>query len=94
MWDEMTFIRLLLATEEMQSQQRAENGVEEVVIGYFSDSDDAPAYIPEFDVGEFDGMVKETAIDDLPDDVRSVVLAEHHRLTTGEIKKTAEFSRG
>lgn len=91
----MTFLKLLLATEEMQSQQRTENGVEEIVIGYFSDPDDGVhAYVPEFDVNEFDGMVTASSIDDLPDSVRSVVLAEHHRLTTGEIKMTSEFERG
>ena len=90
----MTFVKLLLATEEMQAQQRAENGIEEIVIGYFSDPDDANVYVPEFDVSEFDGMITAGSIDDLPDGVRSVVLAEHHRLSTGEIKMTSEFERG
>ena len=91
----MSLMGLLLATEDMQSQQRAQNGVEEIVIGYFSDNDDlGPDELPEFDVSEFDGMITETSIDQLPKDIQAIIKAEHHRLTTGEIKKSSEFMNG
>jgi hypothetical protein len=94
-WDELTFAQLLLYCEQMQMQQRAEAGIREIVAGYVGHEDietteDLPTLAEV--TGGFDaGPVKAMPIEDLPDDVRSVLLAEQHRLKTGKTVKTEVF---
>lgn len=80
----------------MQSQQRAESGVKEIVLGYYGHDDEEilPEQTTSEVVGAFDGgPVKEMNIDDLPEDVRAIFLAEQHRLKTGECINSSEFRR-
>jgi hypothetical protein len=81
----------------MQMQQRAEAGIKEVILGYVGHEDDenTTADLPTISevVGGFDaGPVKVMTLEELPDDVRSVFLAEQHRLKTGETIKSKEFT--
>lgn len=92
----MTFAQLLLYTEDMQAQQRVENGVKEIILGYYGHEPDDN--VSELDktvaevVGEFDGgPIIQTSMDELPDDVRSIFLAEQHRMKTGELRNADEF---
>ena len=81
----------------MQAQQRAENGVEEIVVGYYSDLDNINTLDEhqDFDVTEFSdmNMMEATAVDALPADLQSVYLAEMHRMKTGEVRPTSEFEK-
>lgn len=80
----------------MQSQQRAENGVKEIVLGYYGhDTEELPAKQTVTEVvGGFDaGPVKQMNLDDLPEEVRSIFLAEQHRLETGEFIPSNVFRR-
>lgn len=81
----------------MQSQQRAENGVREVILGYYGD-DSKPQQSYDNDsiatvVGDFEGPVHATNLDDLPPDIRAILLAENHRKQTGETKPYTDFLR-
>jgi hypothetical protein len=96
-WNDITFAQLLLYTEEMQSQQRAENGVKEVIIGYYGEESEQPIELPSLQsaVSEFQdsgiGPMFDVSVEDLPDHVREVFLAEMHRMKTGEVRKATEF---
>ena len=70
----------------MQSQQRAENGVREVVIGYANgeETEDSLEDIDFEAVGEI-GQASEVQVAQLPEDVRDIYEAEMHRLRTGEL---------
>ncbi len=86
---------MLLAVEEAQTLQRAENGIEEIVIGYYSDPDtEDQDETQDLDVSQFSDLnMEETALDALPDDLKSVYLAEVHRMKTGEIRPASEFEQ-
>jgi len=80
----------------MQMQQRAEAGIKEVILGYVGHEDekDENTDLPTVSevVGGFDaGPVRAMNMEDLPEDVRSVLLAEQHRLKTGKTLKTEVF---
>lgn len=77
----------MLYVEEMQSQQRAENGIEEIVIGYADQDEFEPEDLDANDLGIFDSMgtYSEVALHDLPPDIRDILLAENHRMRTGEV---------
>lgn len=92
----MTFAQMLFYTEQMQTQQRVENGIREIVLGYYGheQEDLGPDQTLSEVVEEFamlDGPMIETTIEELPDDLRSILLAENHRLKTGETRKASEF---
>ncbi len=98
MWNDITFAQLLLYVEEMQSQQRAENGIKEIVIGYYgheSETSTAPEQTIQDAVGQFNeagaGSIQSVNVEDLPESVRDVFLAEQHRLRTGELRKASDF---
>ena len=84
----------------MQSQQRAEGGVKEIILGYIGHEDEDLGDemhddISASDLSEaFDGKAKTVTVDQLPDDVREIFLAEQHRKQTGEVKKSTDFARG
>lgn len=81
----MTFLQLLVAVEDMQSQQRAEAGVQEIIIGYVGeDYDDSEEFDPTELTG-FEGPIYESSMDTLPPDIRDVVEVEMHRMRTGEL---------
>ncbi|MGH7744595.1 MAG: hypothetical protein ACREQ5_07235 [Candidatus Dormibacteria bacterium] len=88
---------MLLYTEEMQAQQRAENGVREVILGYYGhpetwiESSQGTQTVSEI-VGDFDGgPIKQVGVADLPPEVLEVYLAEEHRRKTGQILKSTDF---
>lgn len=94
----MTFLQLLVSVEEMQSQQRAENGIEEIIIGYIGHD----PLEPEEELTDLvklgtafmeSGVVSESTLQNLPDDVRSVVLAESHRRATGQVLPSSFYSQ-
>ena len=84
----------------MQSQQRAENGIREIVLGYYGDdshqskqeydNDSVGSVISEFGGSEA-GPTYVTNLDDLPPDLRAILLAENHRKQTGETKPYTDF---
>jgi len=84
---------MLLYVEEMQSQQRAENGISEKIIGYVGYE-----WEPEADeidmtlIGEF-GPAYTTSVKDLPRDLQDVLAAENHRLKTGEVLTVDAYKR-
>ena len=83
MWEELTFAQFMLATEEMQTQIRLENGVRERIVGYVGSDWEPP--MEELDISEFSEQdISVTHIDDLPEDIRDILLAENHRLRTKE----------
>jgi hypothetical protein len=91
-WDTLTFAQFLIAIEEMQTQQRAENGITEVIIGYVGEEplDQAGrgdvTNLTELGTQFMDaGTLYQSSLDGLPDDIRSVVLAEAHRQETGTV---------
>lgn len=81
---------MLLYIEQMQTQQRIENGVREKIVGYLGDSDwepDADAIDPSdmAMMAEVGTMMEAVNVDHLPDDIKWIYKAEQHRLKTGEI---------
>jgi hypothetical protein len=83
---------MMLAIEEMQSQVRAENGIKERIIGYVGrDWEPEPE---ELDVAALaEAGFKETKFDDLPEDIRDIVLAEHDRLKTGKVQTVESWKK-
>jgi hypothetical protein len=79
----------------MQTQQRAEAGVREIIIGYVGHEDDADlnagAQTLTDVLGAFEGVAIESTVENLPEEIRAVYLAEMMRLKTGEIRKSADF---
>jgi hypothetical protein len=82
----------------MQSQQRAENGIKEIIIGYYgheSETSSAPESTVQDAIGAFNeagaGPVHAVNAEDLPEEIREVYLAEQHRLRTGKFLKASEF---
>jgi hypothetical protein len=94
-WDEITFLQLLLAVEEMQSQLRAENGIKEIIVGYFGEKDDLIAISDSKEVADLMSSLDDNAMmvrpEDLPPEVREIYLAEMHRLETGELRPASDF---
>lgn len=91
-------MQFLIAIEEMQTQQRAENGVTEIVIGIIGEpafeEKDEQTDLTALGTAFLDaGPVTNTSIDDLPDDVRSILLAEQHRKVSGVILPSSFYSR-
>lgn len=87
-------MQLLLYVEEMQSQQRAENGVKEIVVGYVDDDTIILEDIDTDGMAEFANMnsaFEVASYHDLPPDILDVVLAENHRLATGEVLSMEAF---
>jgi hypothetical protein len=82
---------MMLAIEEMQTQIRAENGVQEKIVGYVGR--DWNPDIEDLDISEFAGVgaFKETDFDDLPSDIQDIVKAEMHRMKTGEVVGVEQF---
>jgi len=84
---------MLLYVEEMQSQQRAENGIEEKIVGYVGYE-----FEPEVEdidmamIGEF-GPAYTTSIKDLPQYIQHILSTEAHRLKTGEVLTVEAFKR-
>jgi len=77
----------------MQSQQRAENGIKEIVVGYV---DDETLFLEDIDtkgMAEFaeSGSALEVSYHDLPIDILDIVRAENHRLATGEVVSIESF---
>ena len=86
----MTFAQFLIAIEEMQTQQRAENGITEIVLGIigetpFEQQEELTDLVALGTAFMDAGSVSELALNDLPDDVRSVFLAEKHRMESGAV---------
>lgn len=82
----------------MQSQQRAENGITEIIIGYVGHDpiQEEQELTSLIDLGTAfmdSAEVQEMKLDELPDDVRSVVLAEKHRKETGAILPSEFYKR-
>jgi hypothetical protein len=82
----------------MQTQQRAENGVKEIIVGYIGH----PPLMPDEDANDlgevidaatsaFAGDIRETPLEELPADVRAILLAEKHRNKTGEVVSSDKF---
>jgi hypothetical protein len=99
-WNEITFAQLLLYVEEMQSQQRAENGIKEIVLGYYGhelNEVTPPEQSIQEAVGQFNeagaGPIKQVNMEDLPEHLQEILRAEQHRLKTGEIRKSTEFKK-
>lgn len=77
----------------MQSQQRAEAGICEIVVGYVGrDWKPEPEDIDMQAVMEL-GPAYQIAFDDLPKDIRDIVGAENHRLQTGEVLSVEAFKK-
>jgi hypothetical protein len=82
----------------MQTQQRAENGITEIIIGYVGEEEleqtdevtDLTTLSTEF-MGA--GNVFDATLDGLPDDVRSVILAEQHRKESGTVLPSTFYQR-
>lgn len=81
----------------MQSQQRAENGITEIVLGVIGEE----PYEKQEDLTNLAelgeafmnaGPITEMNLEDLPDDVRSVLLAETHRQQTGAVLPSSFYS--
>lgn len=81
-------------TEDMQSQQRAENGVKEVVLGYIGhapiEQEIETHSVTDLAAG-LDGQIITTNASDLPDEMRAMWLADQHFKKTGELKPSDEF---
>lgn|GEM_PF-4343067 len=89
----MSFCALLMYTEDMQSQQRAENGVKEIVLGYVGDEpikEEESQNVSDL-ASAIDGNVIATNPSDLPDDLRAIWLADQHFKKTGELRSSDEF---
>ena len=88
---------MLLYVEQMQAQQRAEAGIKEVVIGYVGDEVPEEELIDELPdelmTMVASGEAMEVAMRDLPQDVKDILLAEHHRLRTGEVMTVEQFKQ-
>lgn len=85
----------------MQAQQRAENGIREVILGYYGhpetwiehnrEAAQETQTVAEV-VGGFDGgPIKQVNAVDLPPEVLEVYLAEEHRRKTGQVLKSTDF---
>jgi hypothetical protein len=80
----------------MQTQQRAESGIKERIVGYYGSD-----WTPEPDELDMDdlrtmaevGAFHEVDFKDLPEHIRDVVLAENHRMKTGQILTVDEFKK-
>lgn len=82
----------------MQTQQRAENGIEEIIIGYIGhpplEQEDELVDLVALGTQFMDSAgIYEMGLDDLPDDIRSVILAERHRKETGAILPSEFYKR-
>ena len=78
----------------MQSQQRAENGIKEIVLGYVDDDEVILEEIDTAGVAEFAELgqaFEVTSYHDLPEDIRDIVLVENHRLATNEVLSIEAF---
>ena len=79
---------MLIWVEDAQSQIRAENGVQERIIGYLG----SDVEIDTLETLPFDPtMVPKVAAKNLPDDIKWVYFAEIHRLKTGEVLTSQEY---
>jgi hypothetical protein len=68
----------------MQSQLRAENGIKEKVVGYVGyDWEPEADFISPSDFEALNPRI--VKMEELPDDIRDVLLAENHRMATGEV---------
>ncbi len=91
-------MQMLIAIEEMQSQQRAENGVTEIVLGVIGEEpyEQQQDLTNLVDLGTAfmdSSVISEMGLGDLPDDVRSVVLAERHRKETGAVLPSSFYKQ-
>ena len=79
----------------MQSQQRAENGIKEIVVGYVDEDTIILDDIDTTSIAEFaeSGGAYEVAYHDLPPDILDIVRAENHRLATGEVVSVEAFKK-
>lgn len=91
-------MQMLIAIEEMQTQQRAENGVTEIVLGVigeepFAQGEEVTDLIELGTAFMDSSTIEEMGLADLPDDVRSVVLAERHRKETGAVLPSSFYKQ-
>ena len=77
----------------MQSQQRAEAGVKEKIIGYVGyDWEPEPDAVDMLELG-YVGPASEVKVSELPQDIQDIFHAEMHRLRTGEVMTVETFKR-
>jgi hypothetical protein len=77
----------------MQSQQRAEAGVREIVVGYVGRN-----YTPEPEDIDMQSVMElgpayEIGFNELPADIKDIVAAENHRMQTGEVLSVESFKK-